>query len=201
VLRQRITSSTSPVAAIGWIVLVIFALALIWYGLMLLLLALGVPGGFVDTISGYRTAFDFLAGLTPQDIGATTRLIAGVAGLIAFVVFGYTALKMLPRPRLARGSMTLADDEIGTIELRPRAAERIAELAAFENPAISAAAGRLGDNELTVNVHISRAREVAEAMRDVQRRVRDALERHELPAQTVNVTLTGFDRATRRELS
>lgn len=200
-LRQRITSSTSPVAAIGWIVLVIFALALIWYGLMLLLLALGVPGGFVDTISGYRTAFDFLAGLTPQDIGATTRLIAGVAGLIASVVFGYTALKMLPRPRLARGSMTLADDEIGTIELRPRAAERIAELAAFENPAISAAAGRLGDNELTVNVHISRAREVAEAMRDVQRRVRDALERHELPAQTVNVTLTGFDRATRRELS
>ena len=200
-LRQRIKTRTSPVAAIGWVVLVIFALALMWYGLMLLLLALGVAGGVVDTISGYRTAFDFLAGLTPQDIGATTRLIAGVAGLLAFLLFAYAAWKMLPRPRLARGSMTLADDEIGTIELRPRAAERIAELAAFENPAVSAAAGRLGDDELTVNVHVSRAREVAEAMRDVQRRVREALERHELPAQTVNVTLTGFDRARKRELS
>ena len=179
----------------------IVALILIWYGLMLVLLALGVAGGFVDAISGYRSAFDFLTGLTPRDIGGTTRLIAGLAGLVAFLVFGYAALKMLPRPRLARGSLTLADDEIGTIELRPRAAERIAELAAFENPAVSAAAGRLGDDELNVNVHVSRAREAAEAMRDVQRRVREALERHELPAHTVNVTLTGFDRAARRELS
>lgn len=186
---------------IGWALAVVFAGALVWYGLMLLLLALKLSPGVVDTISGYRTAFDFLAGLTPQDIGATTRLIAGVAGLLAFLLFGYGALKMLPRPRLARGSVTLADDEIGTVELRPRAAERIAEVAALENPAVSAAAGRLGDEELTVDLHVSRAREVAEAMRDVQRRVREAIERHGLPAQAVNVTLTGFDRATRRELS
>lgn len=186
---------------IGWALAVVFAGALVWYGLMLLLLALKLSPGVVDTISGYRTAFDFLVGLTPQDIGATTRLIAGVAGLLAFLLFGYGALKMLPRPRLARGSVTLADDEIGTVELRPRAAERIAEVAALENPAVSAAAGRLGDEELTVDLHVSRAREVAEAMRDVQRRVREAIERHGLPAQAVNVTLTGFDRATRRELS
>ena len=200
-LRQRIKTRTSPVAAIGWALAVVLAGALVWYGLMLLLLALKLSPGVVDTISGYRTAFDFLAGLTPQDIGATTRLIAGVAGLLAFLLFGYGALKMLPRPRLARGSVTLADDEIGTVELRPRAAERIAEVAALENPAVSAAAGRLGDEELTVDLHVSRAREVAEAMRDVQRRVREAIERHGLPAQAVNVTLTGFDRATRRELS
>jgi uncharacterized alkaline shock family protein YloU len=201
VLRQRIKTRTSPVAVIGWALAVVFAGALVWYGLMLLLLALKLSPGVVDTISGYRTAFDFLAGLTPQDIGATTRLIAGVAGLLAFLLFGYGALKMLPRPRLARGSVTLADDEIGTVELRPRAAERIAEVAALENPAVSAAAGRLGDEELTVDLHVSRAREVAEAMRDVQRRVREAIERHGLPAQAVNVTLIGFDRATRRELS
>ena len=200
-LRQRIKTRTSPVAAIGWALGVVFAGALVWYGLMLLLLALKLSPGVVDTISGYRTAFDFLAGLTPQDIGATTRLIAGVAGLLAFLLFGYGALKMLPRPRLARGSVTLADDEIGTVELRPRAAERIAEVAALENPAVSAAAGRLGDEELTVDLHVSRAREVAEAMRDVQRRVREAIERHGLPAQAVNVTLIGFDRATRRELN
>ena len=200
-LRQRIKTRTSPVAAIGWALAVVFAGALVWYGLMLLLLALKLSPGVVDTISGYRTAFDFLVGLTPQDIGATTRLIAGVAGLLAFLLFGYGALKMLPRPRLARGSVTLADDEIGTVELRPRAAERIAEVAALENPAVSAAAGRLGDEELTVDLHVSRAREVAEAMRDVQRRVREAIERHGLPAQAVNVTLIGFDRATRRELS
>ena len=200
-LRQRIKTRTSPVAAIGWALGVVFAGALVWYGLMLLLLALKLSPGVVDTISGYRTAFDFLAGLTPQDIGATTRLIAGVAGLLAFLLFGYGALKMFPRPRLARGSVTLADDEIGTVELRPRAAERIAEIAALENPAVSAAAGRLGDEALTVDLHVSRAREAAEAMRDVQWRVRAAIERHGLPAQAVNVTLTGFDRATRRELN
>jgi uncharacterized alkaline shock family protein YloU len=195
-LRQRITTRTSPVAAIGWIVLVLFALALVWYGLMLLLLALNVPAGTVDTISGYRTAYGFLADLTPADIGWQTRLIAGVAGLLAFLLFGFAALKMLPRPRFARGSMTLADDEVGRIEMQPRAVERIAEIAAQENPAVSAVAGRLGDEELTVDLHVSRARELPDAMRDVQRRVREALERHDLPARTVNVTLTGFDRAT-----
>jgi len=200
-LRQRIRARTSPLAAIGWVVLVLFAGALAWYGLMLLLLALGVPAGTVDTISGYRTAFDFLAGLTPQDIGSRTRLIAGIAGLAAFLLFGFAALKMLPRPRLARGPVTLADDQSGTVEMRPRAVERIAEIAARENPAVSAAAGRLGDEDLTVNLHVSRAREAPEAMHDAQRHVREALERHGLPVRTVNITLTGFDRATRRELS
>ncbi|MBA3421774.1 MAG: Asp23/Gls24 family envelope stress response protein [Thermoleophilaceae bacterium] len=200
-LRQRIRARTSPLAAIGWVVLVLFAVALVWYGLMLLLLALKVPPGTVDTISGHRTAFDFLAGLTPRDIGSETRLIAGIAGLVAFLLFAFAALKMLPRPHFTRGPMSLADDEIGTIEMRPRAVERIAEIAAREDPAVSAAAGRLGNEELTVNLHVSRAREVPEAMHEAQRHVREALERHGVPAGTVNVTLTGFDRATRRELS
>ncbi len=200
-MRQRVTARTSPVAAIGWVVLVLFAAALVWYGLMLVLLAAGVSPGVVDTISGYRTAYDFLAGLTADDIGAPTRLIAGIAGLLAFLLFGYVALKMLPRPRLARGAMEVSRDERGSVEMRPRAVERIAEVAALESPAVSAATGRMGDEALTVDMHVSRAREVAEAMRDAQRRVREALERHDLPPRAVNVTLTGFDRATRRELS
>ena len=200
-LRQRIRARTSPLAAIGWVVLVLFAGALAWYGLMLLLLAFKAPPGTVDTISGYWTAFAFLAGLAPQDIGSDTRLIAGIAGLVSFLLFGFAALKMLPRPRLARGSVTLADDQGGTVELRPRAVERIAEIAARGNPVVSAAAGRLGDRDLTVNVHVSRAREVPEAMHDAQRHVREALERHGVAVGTVNITLTGFDRANRRELS
>ncbi len=200
-LRQRIRARTSPLAAIGWVVLVLFAGALAWYGLMLLLLALKAPPGTVDTISGYRTAFAFLAQLTPEDIGSDTRLIAGIAGLVAFLIFAFAALKMLPRPRLARGPVTLADDQSGRVELRPRAVERIAEIAARENPAVSAAAGRLGDEDLTVNLHVSRARETPEVMHDAQRHVREALERHGLPVGTVNITLAGFDRTKRRELS
>jgi hypothetical protein len=35
----------------------------------------------------------------------------------------------------------------------------------------------------------------------VQEKVRNALAQHELPALSVNVTLTGYDRITKRELS
>jgi hypothetical protein len=37
-------------------------------------------------------------------------------------------------------------------------------------------------------------------LRDTQRRAADAIERHELPALPINVTLSGYDRRHRREL-
>src|SRR5437763_519446 len=122
--RQRLRVGSSPLAPLGRIVLVLSALALVWYGAMLVLLALKVSPHTVNRLSGYRSAFNYLAGLQPHDITNDTRLIAGLAGLAGFLVFGYLAFKELPRPRLTRSELRLIDDDHGTVDVAPRAIER-----------------------------------------------------------------------------
>jgi len=200
-LRQRLRSRTSPVAYLGKAVLIVISLALIWYGLMLALLALKVSPGSIDAVSGYRSAYDYLAGLVPTDVDGQVRLIAGLGGFAAFLLFGYLALKAIPRPYLARRDLRLAEDERGTLDVEPRAIERIAEAAAGEHPAVSTATGRYGTDELSVDLSVERARDLTDTLNDVQDRVHRALHVHGLPATPVNVTLTGFDRKRRRELS
>lgn len=200
-LRQRLRIRRSPLAYLGRALLVLFSLALVWYGLMLVLLSVKVSPDSVDAISGYRSAYDELADLTPQDITGQTRLIAGLAGLAAFLVFGYLALKELPRPYLARGDLRLAEDGRGVTEVEPRAIERVAEVVAGGQADVSSARARYGTDVLTLDVTVRRARGVPEALREAQRRVRAALDDHGLPALPVDVTLTGFDRQQRRELS
>ena len=106
-LRQRLRTRTSPAALLGRVVVIVFALALVWYGLMTLLLALKVSPATVESISGYRTVYDELAGTSASDVrDSTTRLIVGLAGLAALLVFGFLALKEIPRPYLARRTVT-----------------------------------------------------------------------------------------------
>ena len=89
VLRQRVRVRRSPLAILGRALALLLGLALIWYGLMLLLLALKTPRDTVESLSGYRAAFDWLAALQPPDVdGGVTRAIVAGAGLLAFVVFG-----------------------------------------------------------------------------------------------------------------
>ncbi len=200
-LRQRLRERTSPLMFLGRLVTLVFALALVWYGLMTLLLALKVSPSTVDTISGYRTAFDWLSGLSPADVdGATTRALIAAAGVVAFLVFGYLALKQLPHPYLARRDLELTADERGGVTVEPRAVERLAEVAATAHPAVTDARGRYSSDELSVDVTVRRARDLADTLHDAQRRVALALEQHELPAMPVNVTLTGYNRRHRREL-
>jgi len=198
--RQRLRTRTSRVALVGRLLVILLALALIWYGLMAVLLVLGVSAGTVDLLSGYRTAFDYLAGLGEGDLSGLARIIAAVAGVLAFVVFGYLAFKGLPRPYLARQDLELTADDHGAVVVEPRAIERVAELAASEHPAVAGAAGRYGDGELDVGLGVRRARDVAETLEDVQGRIAAALERHGLPVVPVHLTLTGLERRTRREL-
>ena len=200
-LRGRIRIETSPTIIIGRVVLVLFSLALFWYGLMVVLLALKVAPDTVNSISGYRSAFDYLAGLTPDDITDRVRLIAAIAGIVAFLLFGYLALKQFPRPTLTRSDLTLAESEQGDVTIEARAIERVAEGAAGQSPAISGASGRWSGGDLAVNVRVNRARELPDTLRDVQRRVREAMQQHELPAVPVSVVLAGFDRKQRRELN
>jgi hypothetical protein len=201
VIRQRIALRTPMLAYVVRALTFLLALALIWYGLMVVLLAVKVSAHTVNAISAYRTLFHDVAGIDHGDFTTTRRLILGFGGLIAFLLFGYLAWQELPRPYLARGEVQLEDSDRGATVIEPRAVERVAELAAVDSPDVIQAAGRLGDEELNVNIGVNRATSAARSVEDVHRRVRAELNRHQLPSLPVNVTLTSYDRKTRRELS
>lgn len=200
-LRQRVRERTSVLVLGGRLVTLVLALALVWYGLMLVLLAVKVPPGTVDSLSGYRTAFHWLVGLRPSDVdGAGTRAIVAGAGVLSFLVFGYLAPKQLPRPYLARQELPLTADPRGEVRVEARAVERLAEVAAAAHSEVTDARGRYSVDDLSVDVTIRRVRDVASTLREAQTRVAQALEQHGLPVMPVNVTLTGYDRSNRREL-
>ena len=200
-MRQRLHARTSRLASVGRIVLVLLSLALLWYGAMVVLLALDLASpGTVDRISGYRTAFDALAGLTPQDVDGPVRAIVAAAGVLAFLAFGWLALKEVPRPYLARQDVELEGSERGDVTVEARAVERAAEVAACQHPSVHAASGRYGTDALDLAVDVRRARGVADTLADVHDRVRRSLADHGLPAVPVNVSLTGLHRRQRREL-
>ena len=201
-LRQRLATTRSPLSFVGRLLFVLLCLALVWYGLMAILLAATVAPDTVNSISGYRTAYDFLAGLKPDDFTGSKRVIVAGSGLLAFLVFGYLALKEIPRPQRTRTDLPVIDDDRGSVTIEPRAIERVAESAAVGNPIVAAAAGRLGDEELTVNVELRRSADLPQNLENVQTRVREALAQHDLPALPVNVTLAGYSTptTTKREL-
>lgn len=200
-LRQRLRIGTSPLVLLGRIVLVLVALGLMWYGAMLVLLAFKVSPHTVNQLSGYRTAYNYLAGLKTRDITADTRLIAGLAGLAGFLVFGYLAFKEIPRPHLTRSDLRLLEDERGVVDVAPRAIERAVESAALERDDVQEAAARYATDELTVNVTVTRARELPDILPEVRAAAHEQLAAHGLPDLPINVTLTGFERTRRRELA
>ena len=144
-LRQRLRTRTSPLAFIQRLLELALALALIWYGLILAGLALDVIGrSSADTYSGYRTAYDFVADLLAGRASDSARLIAGIAGLVAFLLLLTVAFKQLPRPYLARHDLELEAGDRGTVTVEPRAVERLAEGIALQHPAVvSASTGRV----------------------------------------------------------
>jgi hypothetical protein len=201
-LRQRLRTRTSPLAFIQRLLELALALALIWYGLILAGLALDVIGrGSADSYSGYRTANDFVADLLAGQASDSERLIAGIAGLLAFLLLLTVAFKLLPRPYLARHDLELEASDRGTVTVEPRAVERLAEGIALQHPAVVSASGRVGTDDLAVLLEVRRARDLPDTLRTVQRSVSSGLERHGLPTVPVNVTLTGYDRSSKRELN
>jgi hypothetical protein len=200
-LRQRVRARSFPVARLAADALVtIFALALVWGGAMLVLLAFKVTPGRVDELSGYRTAYDYLAALEPQDISGSTRLWVAIGGLSACVIFGYLAWRAIPRPYLARTQLHLSDDERGTVDVNARAIERAVELAALDHPAIAGASARYATDELTIHVSAAAADSLAGTLTEVHERARESLALHELPVLPVNITLVRFEPKNRREL-
>jgi hypothetical protein len=200
-IRQRINLRTPVLAYVVRALAVLLGVALFWYGLMVVLLAVKVSAHTVNEISAYRTLYHDAASLKSSDFTTTTRLVAGFAGLLVFGACIYLALQEIPRPYLARGAFTIGDRDRGDTTVQPRAVERVAEIAALDHRQVTQASGRLGDERVDVQVHIRSARGIADTLRDVQRRVSDAFAQHGLPSLPINVTLTGYDRPTTRELS
>lgn len=200
-LRQRLKSRTPALALVGHVLVFVLACALIFYGAVLALLAFkAMSASTLDGFSAYRTVYDKLAGLRAGQLSDTLRIVAVPVGLLAFVLFGYLALKHVPRPYLDRHDFELADDTRGTVTVAPRAIERIAETAATRHPSVTAAAGRYGIDELTLAVSVRHAKDAARTLTDVQAAVAAGLEQHGLPATPVHLTLTGYERRTQREL-
>ncbi|MDQ3630002.1 MAG: alkaline shock response membrane anchor protein AmaP [Actinomycetota bacterium] len=200
-LRQRLRTRTSALAVIGRLLVGLLACALVFFGAMLLLLSLKVSAATVNGISGFRDAYDYLAGLEEEDLSQTARYVAGGAGLLAFFAFGYLALKEIPRPYLARHDLELSSDERGVVTIEPRAIERVAEATALRHHAVAGAAGRYGDDEIVVGLSVGQARDTATTLHEVQAAIAEALQRHGLPAMPIHLTLTGFERRTQRELN
>ena len=201
-LRQRLRTRTSPLAFIQRLLELALALALIWYGLILAGLALDVIGPHsANTYSGYRATYDFVADLLAGRASDSARLIAGIAGLVAFLLLLTVAFKQLPRPYLARHDLELEAGDGGTVTVEPRAVERLAEGIALQHPAVASASGRVGTDDLAVLLDVRRASDLPDTLRTVQRSVSSGLERHGLPTVPVNVTLTGYDRSSKRELN
>ena len=198
-VRQPIRARETPATVyLGRVLVALVALALVWYGLTVVLLALKVAPGSVNAISGYRSMFDYFSGLEPADITDRARLVAGLAGFAVFVVCSLLAWRELPRPYLARSDLALLEDSRSTITVKPRVLERAAEAAAVEHPAVIGAAARYGD-DLSVDIEVDRGLDLAQTLAETQQLVAQTLSRLELPAPPVSVTVTGFDRR-RREL-
>ena len=87
----------------------LLALALVFYGVMVVLVACKVSPHTVNGISAYRTVYDQLTAITAGDITGRDRIIVAVAGVLCLIVFAPLAWRALPRPYLARGAVDLED--------------------------------------------------------------------------------------------
>jgi hypothetical protein len=182
-MRQRIHVDGSSITnTVGRILVALLGAAIAWYGLMVMLLAFKVSPATVNDVSGYRTAFDYLSGLTPGDISSTDRLIvAGVALVLALIAL-FLLWRGLPRPHLARHDVTVAETDLGTTAIGPRAMERAVEGVAL---AITA----------------RNASELVKTLHEVEDRAFASLDRHQLELGRVDVTLAGYDSPNGRELA
>jgi hypothetical protein len=178
---------------------VLLALALVWYGVMVILLAAKVSPHTVNSISAYRTIYETLARLRPVT-GIERAIIAGCGVVVVFLVAGYLAVRMLPRPYLARHDLELDEHGRGRTVVEPRTIERIAEAAAKRNAAVTASRGRYASDNLTVELTVDQADGLSDTLGDAQRRVAQDIESHQLPGGRVTVTLAGYDRRKGREL-
>ncbi|MGH2960767.1 MAG: hypothetical protein ACRDL3_01030 [Solirubrobacterales bacterium] len=164
------------------------------------LLAAKVSPETVDSLSAYRTVYDALAGVEAADVDTTARVIAGICGAVCVLCFGFLAFGALPRPRFGASAREISDQELGVVEVGPRALERLAEVGAGRVPDISGARARYADERLELGVEVDRAEAAGRALGTTASRARAELREHGLPEPPIDVTLEGFSPTPRRNL-
>lgn len=199
-LRPRINRAGNWRQLLARTLLGLLGLAIAYYGAMALALALKADPATIQSLSGYRTAFDELAGLRASDATGQARLIAGLAGLTAFVVLAWLAAALVPRPHIVAEPLALRSDELGAVTVHPRVIERAARAAAIRHANVRDATARYADGHVDVAIAVTRADALADALRDIDRDVRGEIAVHDLPAPTVRVTVTRYRPTTPREL-
>ncbi|HEX5192190.1 MAG TPA: hypothetical protein VFW09_05245 [Solirubrobacteraceae bacterium] len=192
-IRQRINLHRPPIGeAAARLLVSALALALIWYGAMVVLAACKVSPDTINDISAYRTVFDVLSSITAADITGRDRAIVAVAGVLCLIVFAPLAWRVLPRPYLARTETELHDgDDPGRTEIAPRTFERAAEVAALRHPSVTGVAARFGAGAVDVRVQLNDGLQLPSTLRAVQERVREAASAHGLPDHMIDVTFAG----------
>jgi hypothetical protein len=198
--RQRLRLRVPALELLSRLLLALVCLALVWYGAMAILLALKVSPSTVETLSRYRTIYDYLANLRAGDLTPTVRLVLGLGGFAAFAALAFVVWQALPRPRLARRDLQLPGDGRGTLVVQPRAIERAAEASALQHPNVGAASARYSPGEIALDLTATRAQELPALLRDVRTRTEESLRRHDLPPARLLVTITDFKPRQRREL-
>ena len=196
--RQRLHIKGSALTAlVGRALVVLLAMLLVWYGAMLVLLALKLNPQTINDLSGYRDAYDYLSTLQPADID---RLAVAIAGLVVALAAGALVWRGLPRPHLARSALSLPENGHGHTDIQPRALERAVETAANEHPAVLSASGRYDDGTLALAITTADARNAVQTLREVRDRALDSLARHQLEISTVTVSYTHLTLPTNREV-
>lgn len=194
--RRPIGIRTRAIGRLGSALVALLALALIFYGLMVILLAVKVDPGFVNAISGYRTAFDALSGIGADSVDGVDRAIVAGAGLLAFVLFGLIAYGALPRPYLTRNDLHLRDGGRGVDVVAVKAVERIAERAA-RGGGVADASARYERNRLQLDLEIVPTGELLELADAVRGRLTAAFDTVQVPEPQTEISITGVEQPER----
>lgn len=201
-LRQRLRVESSTLSTgVGRALVALLGAAIAWYGAMLFLLAVKVSPSFVNDISGYRTAYDYLTGLGPDDFSSSDRLVIAIVALVLALIALILLWRGLPRPHLARHAIEVEQTERGVTEVQPRAIERAVEGAALGHPAVVGARARYDDDGIALAVTARQAATLVDTLREVEGRAFDSLAEHQLQLERVDVTLAGYDSPNGRELA
>lgn len=199
-IRSHASSPQRLASTLSAFLTVVLALILIWYGAMLALLAVKVSPHAINAISGYHSLYNDIVGVRHGDFTTGVRLVAGISGLVAFILLTMLAGQRLIGRRGHRRDVTLEHGDRGTTTVQPRAIERLAEIAACLSDEVSSASGRLARETLDVQITTLRANTAPQALREAHDQIVSALACHELPVHTTNVTVTDYEPTNKRQL-